>query len=159
MWNPYLVCDIESLEKVQRFAACLKNWSASHDQLYNQSNVSPLSARRILMQVSATRSSWSATWLSIRIPLSIRVIQYNSRHSHVHGNNCEIFTAGQLNSSILSFPGLLLCGIPCSLPHYVLSSPSLPCYKSRLPLITLLVLLYFPILTLYYIQLIRACIY
>ena len=79
VWNPYLVCDIESLEKVQRFAlrVCLKNWSASHDQLYN---VSPLSASCILMQVSATCKLVNNLIVYPNSPIHFRVIQYNSRH-------------------------------------------------------------------------------
>jgi hypothetical protein len=41
VWNPYLVGDIESFEKVQRFAlrVCLKNWSCEREDLYTQSGI------------------------------------------------------------------------------------------------------------------------
>ena len=48
VWDPYLSKDIDALEKVQRFSLrmCLKNWSLDLDQLYQQSNLPPLTDRR-----------------------------------------------------------------------------------------------------------------
>ena len=85
VWNPYLVCDIESLEKVQRFAlrVCLKNWSTSHDQLYNQSNVPPLSTRHTNASLCYLFKLVNNLIVHPDPSLHFRVIQYNSRHSHV----------------------------------------------------------------------------
>ena len=50
VWSPYLLRDIESLEKVQHFVlrVCLKNWSCDRDHLYthDQSGILALTERR-----------------------------------------------------------------------------------------------------------------
>lgn len=130
VWNPYLVCDIEALEKVQRFAlrVCLKNWSASHEQLYNQSNVPPLSARRTNASLCYLFKLVNNMIVYPDPPLHFRVIRYNSRHSHVQQLQDIHCRTAQFQHSF--FPGAIAQWN--SLPHYVLSSPSLPCFKSSL---------------------------
>jgi hypothetical protein len=50
VWNPHLIGDIESLEKVQRFAlrVCLrlKNWYCDREELYTWSGIPALAERR-----------------------------------------------------------------------------------------------------------------
>ena len=48
VWDPYLIKDINLLEKTQRFAlkVCAKNWSLSHDELLSHLQLPPLSERR-----------------------------------------------------------------------------------------------------------------
>ena len=54
MWDPYLVKDIEALEKVQRFGLrmCLKQWDLNQEQLLQASNVASLSDRRTHAKLS-----------------------------------------------------------------------------------------------------------
>ena len=132
VWNPYLVCDIEALEKVQRFAlrVCLKNWSASHEQLYDQSNVLPLSARRTKASLCYLFKLVNNMIVYPDPPLHFRVIWYNSRHSHVQQLQDIHCRTAQFQHSF--FPGAIAQSLWNSLPHYVLSSPSLPCFKSSL---------------------------
>ena len=48
VWDPYLIKDINLLEKTQRFAlkVCAKNWSLSHDELLSHLQLPLLSERR-----------------------------------------------------------------------------------------------------------------
>ena len=48
VWDPYLVKDIEVLEKSQKFAlqVCTRNWSATYPELLSSTQVSTLSDRR-----------------------------------------------------------------------------------------------------------------
>ena len=48
VWDPYLIKDINLLEKTQRFAlkVCAKNWSLSHDDLLSHLQLPLLSERR-----------------------------------------------------------------------------------------------------------------
>ena len=54
VWDPYLVKDIEALEKVQRFGLrmCLKQWDLNQEQLLQASNVVSLSDRRTHAKLS-----------------------------------------------------------------------------------------------------------
>lgn len=130
VWNPYLACDIESLEKVQRFAlrVCLKNWTASHEQLYSQSNVPPLSVRRSNASLCHLYKLVNDLIDYPNSPLDFRVIQHNSRHSHVRQLRDIHSRTAQFQHSF--FPGTI--ALWNSLPHNVLSSPSFLSFKSRL---------------------------
>ena len=121
VWNPYLAGDIDALERVQRFAlrVCLKNWSADHNQLYNQSNIAPLSARQ-------SNASLCHPFKMVNDLIDYpEPPPYNSKISITVADTPMLCGSGiskaeLTNSRSLSFLGPLLYGTPCptvSYPH------------------------------------------
>ena len=118
VWNPYLVGDIEALERVQRFAlrVCLKNWTAEHDQLYIQSNIPPLSVRRSHASLCHLFKMVNNLIDYPESPLQLREIYHNSRHSHaLQLRDISSRTNQFLNSF---FPGTI--ALWNSLPHSII---------------------------------------
>ena len=64
VWDPYLIKDINLLEKTQRFAlkVCAKNWSLSHDDL-----LSHLQLRSLCSQNAAPRLSYATSLKSCMV--------------------------------------------------------------------------------------------
>ena len=48
MWDPYLIKDVEILEKMQKFGLkmCLKDWSSDYSNLLTTAKIPTLSSRR-----------------------------------------------------------------------------------------------------------------
>ena len=123
VWNPYLAGDIEALERVQRFAlrVYLKNWTADHDQLYNQSNITPL--RRSHASLCHLFKMVNDLIDYPESPLQFREIYHNSRHSHALQLR-DIMIKSRTNQFLNFFlPGTI--ALWNSLLHSVLSSPSI----------------------------------
>ena len=59
VWDPYLVKDVELLEKAQKFGlkVCLKNWSSDYSNLLSTANISTLSTRRLQARLSHVQNS------------------------------------------------------------------------------------------------------
>ena len=130
VWNPYLAGDIDALERVQRFSlrVCLKNWSADHDQLYNQSNIAPLSARRSNASLCHLFKMVNNLIDYPEPPLQFKDIYHSSRHSHALQLRDIKSRTNQFQKSF--FPGTI--ALWNTLPHSVLSSPSLLNFKFNL---------------------------
>ena len=131
VWSPYLLGDIESLEKVQRFAlrVCLKNWTCDRDHLYTQSGVLALAERRSRARLYHMYKIVNNLTIMPESPLELRVIHYSNRSSHPLQFRNIFARSNQFQNSF--FPGT----IPLwnSLPHSTVSSPTLSSYISRLP--------------------------
>ena len=131
VWSPYLLGDIESLEKVQRFAlrVCLKNWTCDRDHLYTQSGVPALAERRSRARLCHMYKIVNSLTIMPESPLELRVIHYNNRFSHPLQLRNIFARSNQFQNSF--FPGT----IPLwnSLPHITISSPTLPTFISHLP--------------------------
>lgn len=130
VWDPHLLGDIESLEKVQRFAlrVCLKNWSCDRDHLYTQSGIPVLVERRSRARLCHLYKIINHLTSYPESPLEPRIIYYNNRSSHSLQFRNIFARTSQFQSSF--FPGT----IPLwnSLPHNTVSSPTLPTFISRL---------------------------
>ena len=135
VWNPHLLGDIESLEKVQRFAlrVCLKNWSCDRDHLYTQSGIPALAARRSHARLCHLYKIINRGKLTFfpESPLEQRVIHYSSRFSHPLQLSNIFSRTSQFQSSF--FSGTI--SLWNSLPHSTVSSPTLPTFISRLTIL------------------------
>ena len=84
MWDPYLVKDIEALEKVQRFGLrmCLKQWDLNQEQLLQASNVALLSDGRTHAKLSHFYKIVNELADYPDAPLYPKVHHYNARQAH-----------------------------------------------------------------------------
>ena len=128
VWDPHLLKDVDSLEKVQRFAlrVCLKNWSLDHNQLYLHSKVPPLSVRRSNARLNHLFKIVNDLCDFPDAPVQQRDIVYNNRQANpLQLTNIQART-NQFKNSF--FPKTISCWN--SLPLSLLSSSSLMSFKS-----------------------------
>lgn len=131
VWDPYLIGDIEVLEKVQRFAlrVCLKNWSCDQEELYVQSNILALAERWSHARLYHIYKIVNHLTDFPESPFEFRVLHYNYRYSHSLQLRSITTRTSQFQHSFF-FPGT----IPLwdSLPHSTVSAPTLPSFISHL---------------------------
>lgn len=84
VWDPFLLGDIDSLEKVQRFAlrVCLKSWSADREHLYSQSRIPALVDRRKQARLCHMYKIVNDQTDFPEAPLQYRAINFVTRSSH-----------------------------------------------------------------------------
>ena len=84
VWDPYLIKDVEALEKVQRFGlrVCLKKWDLDQEQLLHAAGVVSLSDRRAHAKLSHLFKLVNRLIDYPDAPLYHKVHHYNARQSN-----------------------------------------------------------------------------
>ena len=84
VWDPFLLGDIDSLEKVQRFAlrVCLKSWSTDQEHLYSLSRIPALVDRRKQARLCHMYKIVNDQTDFPEAPLQYRAINFVTRSSH-----------------------------------------------------------------------------
>ena len=83
VWDPYLIKDIELVERTQKFAlrVCCKNWTASYPDLLDSCQVSTLSNRRKIARLCHIYKIIYGLADCQMAPITRRVLNYSSRRS------------------------------------------------------------------------------
>lgn len=84
VWDPYLIGDINSLEKIQRFAlrVCLKSWTTDREHLYSQSHIPALDDRRKQARLCHMYKIVNDLTDFPEAPFQFRAINFVTRFSH-----------------------------------------------------------------------------
>ena len=84
VWDPYLVKDIQQLEKTQKFAlrVCCKDWSASYTDLLECCQIPSLSTRRRNAKLCQLYKIIFGLADCQMAPVSVRTLNHNTRRSN-----------------------------------------------------------------------------
>ena len=81
VWDPYLIKDVELLEKTQKFGlkVCLKNWSSDYSDLLSTARIPTLSLRRSQARLSHMFKIMHEQTDFPDVPIDRRTFHYSSR--------------------------------------------------------------------------------